>query len=564
MQTVEGGKIICNNMNLCFQPGELIAILGVSGGGKSTLMKLLCGLNEPSSGKVFVNNSSCCINLHENYDSLKSIVGYVPQSDIVHDNLSLSDMLLYAAKLRFEDDDLVSRRVNEVISTVNLQGHEKTLISRLSGGQCKRASIAVELLSRPKLFFLDEPTSGLDPATEYNLMGTLKDLTTNEKGGATVIFITHSLSNLKNCDKIVFLGEGGNLWFYGGYDEMIRFFSEYTRYHYEPSDAIRDKDKSEFEKLVVQVLRSPKKAIGMKDVYARKYSMPISSHIEYVIDSIEKPDTQSFIRQTYTLLLRNTDIIVRDKIRVLITLALAPLLGFLIYLVADGSQFEDFYSTRSLLLALACSAFFIGLQNSIQEVCKERDILIRESMAGMGMGAYITSKVLTFLLICFIQSLLLVSIFAWRVGLPVDGIITTAFIEIFVATNLTALVASAKGILVSSMFTPDRAMVMVPLILIPQMLFAGVIFPFQGITETLSFVTVSRWAMQSYGTTLNLNELDAVLAGGISFTREHEYIFEFTQSNILFAWGVMIFAVILFVCLSIWQLRKINKGQKLY
>ena len=211
---------ICNDVSLSIEPGELVAIIGGSGAGKTTLMNAICGYNRPTSGHVLINGEE----LYDTYDALKNIIGYVPQQDIVYDNLTLFSMLDYAAKLRLPDDvsrEERQRRVQQVIEIVELKGKEETMIRRLSGGQKKRASIAVELLSDPTLFFLDEPASGLDPGTERNLMRTLKNMTDS---GKTIVLVTHSTLNLQVCDKIIFMGRGGNLCFYGSAREAEEFF----------------------------------------------------------------------------------------------------------------------------------------------------------------------------------------------------------------------------------------------------------------------------------------------------------------------------------------------------
>ena len=180
----------------------------------------MCGYLQPTQGEVYING----VNLYQNFDSLKKLIGYVPQSDIVYDNLTLHDMLLYTAKLRLPKDTTPTEReaaITRAIDMVELPEKRDSLIKSLSGGQRKRASIAVELLSDPNLLFLDEPASGLDPGTERNLMQSLRKMA---DGGKTVILVTHSTLQLKMCDKIVFMGKGGNLCFFGSYAEALTFF----------------------------------------------------------------------------------------------------------------------------------------------------------------------------------------------------------------------------------------------------------------------------------------------------------------------------------------------------
>ena len=212
--------ITCNHVDLSINPGELVAVIGGSGAGKSTILNCMCGYIKPDNGDVFING----VNLYQNFDALKKVVGYVPQSDIVYDNLTLYDMLMYTSKLRLPKDTTPQEReaaISRAIELVELTEKRKSLIRSLSGGQRKRASIAVELLSDPNLMFLDEPASGLDPGTERNLMQSLRKMA---DGGKTVILVTHSTLQLKMCDKIVFMGKGGNLCFCGSLDEALKFF----------------------------------------------------------------------------------------------------------------------------------------------------------------------------------------------------------------------------------------------------------------------------------------------------------------------------------------------------
>lgn len=214
-------KYILQNVSLTINPGELVAILGGSGAGKTTFMNCINGFEPATSGRVLVNGTD----LIKNYQIIKSSIGYVPQQDIVHDNLTLESMLTYTGKLRLPKDvtkQELSQRVHEVLEMVDLTAQKDTYIKKLSGGQRKRASIAVELISDPSLFFLDEPTSGLDPEAETNLMKQLKNLSMNE--GKTVIVITHTLQNIHLFDKVIFLAPGGKLCFYGSPADANQFF----------------------------------------------------------------------------------------------------------------------------------------------------------------------------------------------------------------------------------------------------------------------------------------------------------------------------------------------------
>lgn len=217
----EGKKKILDNISLTIDKGDFVAILGGSGAGKTTFMNCINGFEGPTEGTVLIDG----VELYKNYQTLKSRMGYVPQQDIVHDNLTLKDMLTYTGKLRLPKDDLketLDTRVREVIKMVDLTEQTNTLIRKLSGGQRKRASIAVELLSDPQLMFLDEPTSGLDPEAETLLMHQLQRL--SREGGKTVVVVTHTLQNINLFDKVIFLAPGGKLCFYGAPDDACKFF----------------------------------------------------------------------------------------------------------------------------------------------------------------------------------------------------------------------------------------------------------------------------------------------------------------------------------------------------
>lgn len=216
-----GKKYILQDVSFTIYPGEIVAILGGSGAGKTTLMNAINGFEPATKGKVYFNGND----LYKNYPVYKSQIGYVPQQDIVYDNLTMFDMLAYVAKLRLPNDitkDEIAQRIEEVLRAMALENHRDTLIKKLSGGQKKRASIAVELISDPLLFFLDEPTSGLDPEAETNLMKQLQML--SSKRGKTVVVITHTLQNIHLFDKVIFMAPGGKLCYYGSPEEAKKFF----------------------------------------------------------------------------------------------------------------------------------------------------------------------------------------------------------------------------------------------------------------------------------------------------------------------------------------------------
>lgn len=514
-----------NHITMNIRPGELVAIVGGSGAGKSTILNCMCGYLPPASGDVYING----VNLYQNFESLKKTIGYVPQSDIVYDNLTLHDMLEYTAKLRLPKDTTPGEReaaIARAIDLVDLIDKSDSFIKKLSGGQRKRASIAVELLSDPNLLFLDEPASGLDPGTERSLMQSLRQMADS---GKTIILVTHSTLQLALCDKVAFMGKGGNLCFFGSLDNALRFFDV---------DDVVD---------IYPLLNDH--AAEWRDKYdsiSHNYGRLRGSKSE----KNSKKNKTGF--QLPILCSRYIRLVINDRQRLLLLLVQAPVLALLISLVADGQQFEQYEMTKGLLFALSCSAFWVGMLNAIQEVCKERSILKREYMTGLSLNSYILSKILVLGILCVIQSALIVGVFALSVGLPEEGIIMAPILELFLTTLLTSISATAMGLFVSSLFNnADRAMTVAPILLMPQILFSGLIFKLDGATEYISWAAICRWSMEGYGTSANLNDLPLKLQQeGLSIPHDAEKFFEFTTSHMTASWGILAAFVILFIILA--------------
>lgn len=525
--------ITCDHASVNIKPGELVAIIGGSGAGKSTILNCMCGYLAPAQGEVYING----VDLYKNFDSLKKLIGYVPQSDIVYDDLTLYDMLRYTARLRLPKDTSEEEQefmINRAIQLVELPEKRNSFIKSLSGGQKKRASIAVELLSDPNLLFLDEPASGLDPGTERNLMKSLREMANN---GKTVILVTHSTLQLQLCDKIMFMGKGGNLCFCGSYYDALKFFGV--------SDVVD---------IYNMITDEPEKWRGKFDntnLNDRRFRR-ITEKMNPIITR-EK-------NQLPVLCSRYLKLVVNDRQRLMLLLFQAPILALLISLVTDGKQFEIYEATKSLLFSLSCSAFWVGMLNAIQEVCKERTILKREYMTGLSLNAYIISKIIILGALSFIQSLMIITVFSITVGLPEEGLFMHPFIEFFITTFLTAVASAAMGLSVSSLFTnTDRAMTVAPIMLMPQILFSGLIFKLDGATELISWLAVCRWSMEGYGTTANLNDLQLKLQSeGMMLPHEAESFFEFDTTHLLKAWFILIIFVFLFLLIARIVLRSIS------
>ena len=326
-------------------------------------MNCLCGYNRMDKGTVTVNG----LDLYNNYDNLKTMIGYVPQSDIVYRELSLQSMLLYSARLRLPKDSLqeeLQASVDRVLKQVELSDHRSTLIGRLSGGQRKRASIAVELLSDPQLFFLDEPMSGLDPGTEKHLMKILRQMS---RQGKTIIMVTHSTLNLAMFDQILFMGRGGNLCYAGPLQDALNYFK--VEDVVDVYQLIDSRGTEYGDRYRQQFLgdRPFIESADQLDATSSYYSRPaaaMQSQKQQPADTakvaagkgggntagkLKKSNKGTFFIQLSVLTRRYFELQINDRVRLLINLIQPVLLAVLLALVASDTVFEQYESTKSLL-----------------------------------------------------------------------------------------------------------------------------------------------------------------------------------------------------------------------
>ena len=500
-RTNRGNTIITtDHVSLRIKRGDFVAIVGGSGSGKSTILNELNGTEPADEGRVLVDG----MDLYTNYETLKTSIGYVPQQDIVYDNLTLEAMLASAAKLRMTPDSTAEERaarVNEIIKLLELDGVRTNLIGRLSGGQKKRASIAVELLADPRLLFLDEPTSGLDPGIERRLMQTLAAMA---RDGRTIILVTHTTLNLHLCDQVVFLGQGGKLCYAGDPGQATSFFGV-----------------SDLVDIYNKIGENPEAWQRRFTNYrGRLANLPDDQQTT----SIGARKMPGFLSQFLSLSGRYIRLILNDRSRLMLLLLQGPLLATVISMVASEDCFAVYERGKSCMFALSCAAFWVGIFDSIQEICKERDIFKREYQGGVGLGAYIASKAVVLSGLCLLQSTMLCAVFftvtEWvgKAGgkLGPGCLFPSGSLEMMVSVSLLMLSAMYLGLLVSALFdNPDRAIALAPLLIMPQILFAGVVFKLDegSIAERLSYAVNCRWGMEALGTTLNLDGMELALYG---------------------------------------------------
>lgn len=219
LELTRSGKKLLANVNFKIQPGQLVGLLGPSGAGKSTLLFALSGFRPSDSGEVRLDGRS----LKDHFEELKRQIGFVPQDDIVPTALKVEKVLAYAADLRLPELDAEDRkiRVDRTLHLLDLKGQRDLRVSKLSGGQRKRVSVGVELLSEPRLLFADEPTSGLDPALERALMENLRKLASQDR---MIVVTTHIMSSLDLLDLVCVLHQG-HLVYFGPPKELKSFFA---------------------------------------------------------------------------------------------------------------------------------------------------------------------------------------------------------------------------------------------------------------------------------------------------------------------------------------------------
>lgn len=534
----KGTKCITNHVSLSIEPGEFVAIIGGSGAGKTTLLNCLSGMTDFTSGDIHINGES----IRTNSRSVRSIIGYVPQSDIVYDNLTLERMLLYSAQLRMPKDtsgEEIQQKIEETLEMVELTAHRATMISRLSGGQRKRASIAVELLASPRLFFLDEPSSGLDPGTEKNLMTMLKRLANT---GKTVIMVTHTVQNINMCDRVICMGCGGLLGYSGSPRRALEFFGKKAMTDiYEDLNEHSIEVSNRFQKISGSNGMAAQPARVEKESGQKENAKKENSKKEK-----KKFSPEDSLRQFAVMTKRYAEILKNSRMRLML-LALMPVILTILVCIAfqaDGNLYsllnitidrtsQPFHvcgDTMKLMFAFSCAAFWVGIFNSIQEVSKERNIYEREHFTGVRSFPYVMSKFADIGVLCMLQSLIMMALLAFftsttvtaagnaaastsfRIGMGKDGVVFTGgglWFEMYLTTFLAMMSAMCLGLAISSAVSNDMALVVCPVCLLPQILFSGVVSELSGITETISNIVTCRWANIAYFTSAGTNDLYA-------------------------------------------------------
>ena len=491
-----GKLILLDDVSLSVLPKEFVAIAGVSGAGKTTLMDALSGFRPANRGRVFVNYED----LYQNYDSYRAQLGFVPQDDIIHQELTVYQALDFSAQLRlpatFSEKDR-HYRIQSVLSDLELDHRKHTLVKNLSGGQRKRVSIGVELLTQPSLFFLDEATSGLDPGTELQMMLLLRRLA---DGGRTILLNTHTTKNVMLCDMVVFLARGGKVAYFGPPQDALTYFG------------VKD-----FDEIYVRV-EEEKSPQEWQDLYRQSpaYQIYVSDR-QAVLTDHQKPENHSprsrrrpdrnwlssGWRQFRLLSQRNLRILVQDRASLLLMLLVAPILGLLDLVMVRRNVFDAAQgdSGQALTLMFLCGliAVLVGSLATMREIVKEAEIYRRERMVGLQIMPYLLSKVWLCVVIALYQSTIFWITKIYLVDLPHNDFNTR--LAMYFTLFLSTLAGLIMGLLISALSTAQNAAPLLTILfLVPQITLAGAIFPLDAlgpVGETISRFTVTRWSYES-------------------------------------------------------------------
>lgn len=375
LSRIAGTKRILDKVSLQVRPGEFVGILGGSGQGKSTLLNAMCGLVPASSGQVSISGQP----LSDKAGLRKLGIGYVPQDDIVHKELKVKDALLLSGKLRINLPlPLIRARIERIIGQLGLTEHQDKRITQLSGGQRKRVSIGIELLSNPSVLFLDEPSSGLDPATEERLMVLLQSLALS---GITVVCTTHVLHNAFLFNRLLFIQEG-KLVFSGTSDEARRHFLG------DGSSTDHDQLEEPLEKIYVSLADE---SISGEEREAAFHASPYYQPVPPASGKAPPPPPPSTAARRvpapkvlWVLLRRQWKILVADPLNIAFLLAQAVIISFLI------SWASDDIGMRAFITVIA--AMWFGCSNAAQQIVSEILIVQRERVCGLGLNTYYFSK----------------------------------------------------------------------------------------------------------------------------------------------------------------------------
>jgi len=550
--TVDVGKAtLLDDVSFALQQGTLLGIIGPSGCGKSTLVKSMTGFQKPSRGGLLYDGRD----LYEHYSELRHRIGMVPQDDVLHRQLTVQRALRFSAALRFADDvprKQRKERVGEVLELLGLSERAKQRIDTLSGGQRKRTSVALELLTEPSLLALDEPTSGLDPALDKEVMRELRLLADR---GRTVVVVTHSVLHLDICDRVMVMCMGGHMGYFGPPDEVLGFFGAedyadvfhkvtneprrwaqefrnseiYRRYIGDVAQELARAEDARKE-LVTVAVAAPEPADAAEPASTVEGPPVTAQAAEPAAETLEEPaepeagtirfadaakpattapsgvqdlsirqrarHPRAPLRAFATLCMRMLSVIASDRGYAAFLLGLPLALAVLSRAVpgdkglsADPEGFG--LEGQRLIVVFVIGAAFMGVAVAIREIVNEQSIYRRERAIGLSPTAYLLSKVVVFLIIDAIQCTIFVYLAVLgRPKPPASLVLPDPMIEITVAVTLVAIASTSIGLLASAMVrTTEQTTPILVVSVMFQLVLSGGLFEIDG-QKVLELISV--------------------------------------------------------------------------
>ncbi len=527
-------------------------------------MDALSGLRPAQGGSVFYNG----LDYYRNLSSFRSQLGYVPQEDIIHRDLTVERALYYAAKLRLPADftkEQIEQRIDEVLEDVEMKHRRSLLIKKLSGGQRKRISIALELLANPSVFFLDEPTSGLDPGLDRKMMLLLRKLADK---GHTILLVTHATSNINVCDTVCFLAQGGRLAYFGPPEEAKAYFKQpdFAEIYnsLEPTDEQptipqeaeeRFRKSDAYQKYIAGPLTQQVQGNGLKA------QTPLSGQVQ------EQQTTSSTRRNPFTqfviLCQRYLELLWNDKGNLAILLLQAPIIGVILFILVNTLHettifkapisLADQGDAQRFLFILSFAAIMFGCINASREIIKEIFIYERERTVNLRIFPYLLSKMTILGGLCLIQCVVLLGIMGLAAHFY-QGIFTSEVWETYITIALVSISGVMVGLSISALVrNNDQAMSFIPLLLLPQIIFSGSMFPLKNIPMQVFGALFSlRWGMAALGSSMNLIGNGDKVFGTCDSCNTYQHNLHY----LLITWLAIILTILLLTGLTAYMLKR--------
>jgi len=505
-----GGKRLLEKVSLVVQPGEFIAIMGPSGSGKSTLLSVLNGHVVPTAGRIVVGG----LDLHDHYDLFRGRIGYVPQDDILHPDLTVWQALWYAARLRLPkdtSDDEIKTRIHHVITQLGLEGTEQTRVGDqrkrgVSGGQRKRVNLAMELLTDPPILVLDEPTSGLSSTDTLSVIQLLRNLADS---GKTILITIHqpSLDAFKTFDAVAVIARdassdhvGRLAWFGRAWPDAISFFEPPLPNASQPTNA-DGLLRGLAQRPVIEWSQQWEQSVAHSIWVDRRAGTYMSKAGR--INSRRSPRATARLTQWITLVKRTFAVKAADGWNTIVLFAQAPIVAVLIAVVFSkvlcaeptlSSWPKMTVSMATTLFVTALAAIWFGCSSMAREVVTEWPVYRRERMVGLSILSYAASKMTVLLGIAAIQTAMLVVIVGWSCRLE------SSWCYLWCVLYVAALAGGAIGLFISATLrTVDAAAGILPVLLLPMIVLGGILVPLGDlpkITLPLAAAMPSRWAFE--------------------------------------------------------------------